>query len=84
MRTAHHMKDLGQIGDQRRYVLKLSKDPNEDKRVYFTDVQMQVGAHGLGCDILQIDQHAHVVAHPVHPCCGTQHPDTEMTESFPK
>jgi len=44
MRKAYHMQDLSVLGDDRRYVLKLSKDPNELTQIYFDDVQMQMEA----------------------------------------
>ena len=44
MRKAYHMQDLSVLGDDRRYVLKMSKDPDELKPIYFDDVQMQMEA----------------------------------------
>ena len=44
MRQAFHMQDLSVLGDDRRYVLKLSKDVNELTQIYFDDVQMQMEA----------------------------------------
>lgn len=44
LRKAYHMKDLSQPGDESRYVLKMSKDPNEQTQTYYDDVQMQMEA----------------------------------------
>jgi hypothetical protein len=44
LRKAYHMKDLSVTGNDRRYVLKMSKDPNESTDAYFVDVQMQMEA----------------------------------------
>ena len=44
LRKAYHMKDLSVAGDDSRYVLKMSKDPNEQTQTYFDDVQMQMEA----------------------------------------
>ncbi len=35
MRTAHNMKDLTELGNQGKYVLKLSKDARDDSKVRF-------------------------------------------------
>ena len=44
MRQAFMMKDLSVIGQDSRYVLKMSKDPNEVTKTYFDDVEMQMEA----------------------------------------
>jgi hypothetical protein len=44
LRKAYHMKDLSVTGNDSRYVLKMSKDPNESTNAYFVDVQMQMEA----------------------------------------
>ena len=44
LRTAYHMKDLSVLGKDSRYVLKMSKDPDEEPGSYFDDVQMQMEA----------------------------------------
>jgi len=44
LRTAYHMKDLSVLGNDSRYVLKMSKDPDEEPGSYFDDVQMQMEA----------------------------------------
>ena len=43
LRTAYMMKDLSATGDS-RYVLKMSKDPNENTQQYFDDVLTQMEA----------------------------------------
>ena len=45
MRKAYHMQDLSVLGDDRQYVLKMSKGPDELKQIYFDDVQMQMEAN---------------------------------------
>ena len=42
LRKAFHMKDLSVTDSQ--YVLKVSKDPDEDAQAYFDDVQLQMEA----------------------------------------
>ena len=44
MREAYHMQDLSVLGDDRLYVLKMSKESNENPQTYFDDVQMQMEA----------------------------------------
>jgi len=44
LRTAFHMRDLSVAGDDSRYVLKMSKDPEEETQTYYADVEMQMEA----------------------------------------
>ena len=44
LRRAYHMTDLSVIGNDSRYVVKMSKDADECTSAYFNDVQMQIEA----------------------------------------
>lgn len=44
MRHAYHMQDLSMLGADRAYVIKISKNKNEETQTYYDDVQMQMEA----------------------------------------
>eukprot|EP01001_Neometanema_parovale_P006578 NODE_2930_length_1312_cov_131.705635_g2781_i0.p1 GENE.NODE_2930_length_1312_cov_131.705635_g2781_i0~~NODE_2930_length_1312_cov_131.705635_g2781_i0.p1 ORF type:complete len:375 (-),score=54.88 NODE_2930_length_1312_cov_131.705635_g2781_i0:125-1249(-) len=50
MRQAFFMLDLSLPEAEQKYVAKMSKNPNEDKSVYFMDIEMQALAQSFAID----------------------------------